>query len=157
MNSIANLLPVLQKDFPQITFMPGETFLWSPQDNKILYTTHQTNVDHGLWALLHELAHATLDHLSYSSDFELLKLESITWQQAKLLGKKYGITINNEHIQDCLDTYRDWLHNRARCPKCSVVSLQRADKLYKCFNCKTVWRVPLSQKSRISRKVVPYK
>ena len=147
MNSVNNLLPVLKKDFPNISFQAGETFFWSPRDNKVTYTTHQIVADHGVWALLHEVAHAILGHADYQNDFELLKLESATWQKAKNLGKKYGVTIDSEHIQDCLDTYRDWLHNRARCSRCSVVSLQRKDGKYQCFNCQNTWDVPKLTKS----------
>lgn len=154
MNSISNLLPILKKDFPDISFEPGESFSWSPRDNRVYYTTHHSNADHGVWALLHELAHATLGHNVYNSDFDLLKLESITWQQAKNIAKKYGVTINSEHIQDCLDTYRDWLHCRAICPNCTLVSLQRSDGLYQCFNCKTVWKVPKSRGGTRSKKTV---
>jgi hypothetical protein len=154
MNSVQNLLPLIKKDFPDITFESGEKFLWWPKDNKIIYTSHHTNVDHGIWALFHELAHASLGHKNYSNDFELIKLESATWQKAKILAKKYGIEISNDHIQDCLDTYRDWLHGRACCPKCQVVSLQSDDRTYRCFNCKTRWRVPKSQDSLVIRKTV---
>lgn len=153
MNSIGNLLPRLQQDYPNITFEVGESFFWSPRDNKIYYTTHQTNVDHGVWALMHELAHALLGHVSYENDFELLKLESSTWQYAKVLAKKYCITINNDHVQDCLDTYRDWLYGRSSCPKCGVVSLQNSRNLYRCFNCRTAWQVPSSPRSLISKVI----
>jgi hypothetical protein len=154
MNSINNLLPILEKDFPDIEFIPGEVFYWSPRENKITYTTHQANADHGVWALLHELAHATLGHEHYENDFELVRLESATWQQARILAKKYGISINSDHIQDCLDTYRDWLYSRAKCPECSVVSIQRTDGLYQCFNCKTTWKVSKSPLCRANRQVV---
>jgi len=154
MNSVSNLLPLLKKDFPDIDFEPGENFLWSSKENKIIYTTHHINTNHGVWALMHELAHATLGHKDYHNDFELIKLENTTWQKAKILGKKYGVNISNNHIQDCLDTYRDWLHNRARCPRCQVVSLQKSDGLYQCYNCKTIWRVPKSQNSLVIRKTV---
>jgi ribosomal protein L37AE/L43A len=149
MNSVSNLLPTLQKDYPNIKFEAGEIFFWSPRENKITYTTHQDNADHGVWALLHEVAHASLRHANYNNDFELLKLESATWQKARSIGKKYGVNIDNEHIQDCLDTYRDWLHNRARCSKCGVVSLQRSDGIYQCFNCRKTWDTP---KTSLSHK-----
>lgn len=142
MNSVSNLLPILRKDFPDIIFEAGETFFWSPRENKITYTTHQSVAEHGVWALLHEVAHAKLGHSNYKNDFELLKLESHTWQKARSLGKKYGVSIDSEHIQDCLDTYRDWLHNRARCSNCGVVTMQRPDGKYQCFNCQNTWQLP---------------
>jgi ribosomal protein L37AE/L43A len=140
MNSITNLLPTLQKDFPDIKFEAGENFSWWPRDQKIIYSTHQSVADHGVWSLLHEVAHAILSHNNYTNDFDLLKMENLTWRQARILGKKYGISIDADYVQDCLDSYRDWLHNRAKCPKCGVVSLQRKDGKYQCFNCLTTWR-----------------
>jgi len=154
MNSISNILPALKKDYPDITFINGESFFWSPREKKITYTTHQDIAEHGVWALLHEVSHAALGHTAYENDFELLKLEAATWQYAKRIGKKYSISIDGEHIQDCLDTYRDWLHTRAKCPACSVVSLQRSDGLYQCFNCKTTWSVPRSPLCRVTRRVI---
>ena len=154
MNSIANLLPQLHKDFPDITFIPGDSFFWSPKERKITYTTHQDIAEHGVWALLHELSHATLGHEHYDTDYELIKLELTAWQHARRIGKKYNVSIDGEHIQDCLDTYRDWLHKRATCPNCNVVSLQRSDNLYQCFNCKTTWSVPRSPLCRVTRRVI---
>lgn len=154
MNSIDNILPLLRRDFPELCFVSGENFHWSPKDNKITYTSHQDIAEHGVWALIHELAHATLGHVEYDNDFDLLKLESLAWKRAKELAKRYDIIISQEHIQTCLDTYRDWLHNRARCPNCDVVSFQRVDGLYQCFNCKTVWKVPRSPLARLSKQII---
>jgi hypothetical protein len=141
MNSVSNLLLVIKRDFSHLKFLAGEDFHWSPKDNTIYYSTHQKNAKHGVWALLHEVAHAQLGHQDFNNDFDLIKIESKTWQEAVKIGKKYKVKIDKDHIQDCLDTYRDWLHNRARCPKCEVISLQRDDHLYQCFNCNTVWKI----------------
>jgi hypothetical protein len=154
MNSINNLLPILKKDYPEIKFKPGESFSWSSTKNTIFYTTHHTNSEHGVWSLLHELAHACLDHNDYSSDFDLIRLENETWQKACQIGKNYGISISSDHIQDCLDTYRDWLYKRAKCPVCGVVTLQNQDKSYRCFNCKTKWQVPKSSQKKIVKKII---
>lgn len=154
MNSVLNLLPILKKDYPDIKFKSGENFSWSPKDKIIFYTTHHIKAEQGVWSLLHELAHATLGHIEYDNDFDLLKLESNTWQRACQIGNHYNIKIDDDHIQDCLDTYRDWLYKRSKCPKCGVVSLQRKDHIYQCFNCKTTWRVPRSPQHRITRRVL---
>ncbi len=151
MNSISNILPKVRLDFPHLRFEPGDTFRWTPKQNLITYTSHQDNAEHGVWALLHEIAHAELGHVSYKGDFDLLQLEVTAWHHAHKLAKKYGISIDKEHVQDCLDTYRDWLHTRASCPVCNVVSLQRSDGLYQCFNCRSRWRVPRSPLCRVSR------
>jgi predicted RNA-binding Zn-ribbon protein involved in translation (DUF1610 family) len=128
------------KDYPKFNFVPGPQEHWSPKTNTITYSQSEplTELRYGL---LHELAHALLGHNAYSSDFELLKLESEAWELATKIGKKYNIRLNPDHIQDCLDTYRDWLHRRSRCPTCGMHVLQDKSNSYKCFNCGTSWQV----------------
>ena len=110
--------------------------------------------EHGVWALLHEIAHAQLEHKKYGTDFSLLKLETQAWSLAKQISIRYNVTIDEDYVQDCLDTYRDWLHKRAKCPTCGVVSLQRKDLIYQCFNCSTNWQVPRSPLCQVSRRIV---
>lgn len=154
MSSIQNLLPIVSKDFPELNFVNGESFIWSPRTKTISYCTNQQSDDHGVWSLLHEIAHAELGHANYGTDFSLLKIETEAWAKAEVIASKYNIVIDPDHIQDCLDTYRDWLHKRAKCPSCSVVSIQRKDLTYQCFNCTTLWKVPRSPICRIRRQVV---
>jgi hypothetical protein len=97
------------------------------------------------WSLLHEVGHALLDHQSYDSDLELVEMESLAWQKAKEVGVAYGHTIDEDHIQDCIDTYRDWLHQRSACPNCDNRSLQQDARHYKCFNCGQTWAVSASR------------
>ncbi len=133
----------LQKILPDIHFQQGESFYWSPQHKRITYILE--NNEHNTWALLHEASHAILDHSTYNSDYELLHLEVAAWDEAKNLAKKYKISIDEDHIQDCLDTYRDWLHQRSTCPSCSTVCFQSSPNEYRCHNCYTVWRVSNSR------------
>lgn len=128
------------KDHPQFKFAPGAQEHWSPRSNTITYSQSEpfTELRYGL---LHELAHALLGHNTYSSDFELLKLESEAWDLAIKIGKKYKVKLDPDHIQDCLDTYRDWLHRRSQCPACGMHVLQDSANSYKCFNCGTSWQV----------------
>ncbi len=93
------------------------------------------------YGVLHELAHAQLGHRNYHSDFELIKLESLAWELAAEIGRKYKVEIDDEHIQNCLDTYRDWLHARSLCPSCGMHVLQKDPHHYRCFNCGAQWRV----------------
>ena len=127
MNSIDNILVLLKQDYPTLKFKRGKDFHWSSKTNTVYYSSHQSVADHGVWALLHEVAHAQLGHKTYYNDYDLLKIENETWIRTIKIASNYNITIDKDHIQDCLDTYRDWLHNRAKCPKCKVVSLQQDD------------------------------
>ncbi len=120
----------LKKDYPNLKFKEGKQEHWSPKTGIITY-----NPAHPCYGVLHELAHATLKHANYHADFELLKLESEAWELASKIGKTYGVKIDDDHIQNCLDTYRDWLHKRSSCPSCDTHVLQKNSGHYHCFNC----------------------
>jgi predicted RNA-binding Zn-ribbon protein involved in translation (DUF1610 family) len=128
------------KDYPQFKFAPGQQEHWSPKTNTITYSQSEP-FEQLRYGLLHELAHALLGHNAYNSDFELLRLESEAWDMAVKIGKKYKVKLDPDHIQDCLDTYRDWLHRRSKCPTCGMHVLQNSNSSYKCFNCGASWQV----------------
>ncbi len=128
-----------------ITLLSGETFLWSPKDRMIVYDPEKLTEDPGQWSLLHEIAHATLGHQSYESDFELLQLEVAAWEEAKRSAAKLRININDNYIEDCLDSYRDWLHQRSTCPTCGSGGLQHDSREYRCHNCLSTWHVSTSR------------
>lgn len=140
-------------DYPQFNFRAGTQEHWSPKTRTITYEAGgpPRTLKYGL---LHELAHALLDHNSYKSDFELLKLESQAWQTAAEIGGKYGVKIDEEHIQNCLDTYRDWLHRRSKCPVCGMHVLQEDSTRYKCFNCGAGWQVSAGRFARSYRRKI---
>lgn len=143
----------LSKDYPDFKFSRGQQEHWSPKNQTIIFNPRQTP-ERIRFGVLHELAHALLEHKNYSSDFELLKMESEAWHLASDMGLKYGVTISQEHIQNCLDTYRDWLHHRSQCPTCGVRVLQKSAKEYHCFNCGSVWRVSSGRFVRPYRRTV---
>jgi hypothetical protein len=82
---------------------------------------------------------------------ELLKLERSAWDKALKLSRRYHVVIDEDHIEDCLDTYRDWLKARATCPACRTVSVQDDQGVYGCYNCSERWRVPASPTCRVLR------
>lgn len=142
---MANILKRLATLAPQVHFKAGDVFFWSPAKQLITYRPEALAEPVGHWALLHELAHALLGHTHYRSDLELLLLEVAAWDKARALGRQLDLEIDDEHIQDCLDTYRDWLHQRSTCPTCGAVSLQQSSRQYRCFNCSTTWQVSASR------------
>lgn len=151
MNTMDQLLDQLRNQFPDVTYRDGPTFYWSPKTNEVIYISGQAG-NRAQWSLLHETSHALLGHASYQTDFELIGLEVAAWEKAKELGSLFGITIDEDHIQDCLDSYRDWMYARSICPQCGNKSLQQADlKHYQCFNCHAVWRVTPSRFCRSYR------
>lgn len=147
------LIDTLKHRFPHLTFSEGTAFYWSPINQTIYYRQDKTN-NKSSWSLLHETGHALLNHQQYILDFELLQLELAAWEKATALGSELGITINLEHIEDCLDSYRDWLYARSICPLCSNKGIQQSDpRLYRCFNCASEWKVAPSRFCRAYRMV----
>jgi hypothetical protein len=139
------LLHRLQKQLPTIKFVEAATFYWSPQTSTIYINSGALGSEEGQWALLHEAAHALLKHQSYKTDAALLTLEVEAWQSAQEMGKNLEVEIDEEHIQDCLNTYRDWLYARSTCPTCTLNSLQIDETTYLCMNCSTRWSVSQSR------------
>jgi ribosomal protein L37AE/L43A len=146
----------LRHDYPDLAFIAGKQEHWSPKTNTITYNSNQS-YKQLCYGLLHELAHALLEHSNYGSDFELLKLERDAWELAEELGRKYGVRIDPNHIQNCLDTYRNWLHRRSACPTCNTHVLQRDPEFYHCYNCQTIWKVTSGRFVRPYRKMLKTK
>lgn len=146
----------LTLDFPDYHFKPGREEHWSPRTKTVIYKSDQP-LQELYYGLLHELAHALLGHANYQGDFELLRLETKAWELASEIGKKYEVIIDDEHIQNCLDSYRDWLHRRSTCPTCGTHVLQRDISTYQCYNCQAIWQVSSGRFVRPYRKVIKLK
>lgn len=148
----ANLLTMLARDYPTVSFEAGPAYRWSPEDRCIMYKSNADGTT-ALFSLLHEVGHASLNHEHYQFDIELLQLEVAAWQRAEAIAPAYSITIDENHVQDCLDSYRDWLYRRSICPICSNKALQQDDgALYRCHNCHATWQVAPSRFCRTYRR-----
>lgn len=153
-SSDSSTKPIVERlaiDFPDFKFKAGSQDHWSPSTKTIIYNSGRPETELA-YSLLHELSHALLGHRDYASDFELLKLESEAWTKAAELGVQYGVPISDEHIQNCLDTYRDWLHRRSTCPDCGMHVMQQSSRSYRCFNCNKEWSVTGDRFVRAYRK-----
>lgn len=153
-NMKQSVLDYAKSILPDVTFQQGNAFYWSPSKLLITYKASAMKTSAGQWALLHEASHAILKHTNYSSDLGLLKLEVDAWHNAKKLASELEIDIDENHIQDCLDTYRDWLYRRSTCPSCGVVCIQNSPSSYRCHNCYTTWTVSASRFCRPYRLTV---
>lgn len=150
MPSTLSLIARLETDLPDVEFRPGESFRWSPPEKTIFYAD---TADHA--SLAHEVSHALLHHGDYAKDIDLLKMERDAWEYAAtVLAKKYGLTIDEDTIQDALDTYRDWLHARSTCPTCRAIGLQTAPRTYSCLACTTSWRVNEARSCELRRYAI---
>lgn len=147
-----DLIDKLQAQFPDLRFIAAKQFYWSPESGEIFYNAGSEGRE-ATWSLLHETGHALLGHTSYKADFELVRLEVAAWERAQQLANYLNVSIDEDHIQDCLDTYRDWLYKRSICPNCTTKCLQQGDFVhYRCFNCHTMWRVTSNRFCRAYRR-----
>lgn len=138
MRSTSSLLHKLKTDYPDIYFIPGETFSWDPLLKTVFYAE-----DGPMFKalLLHEVSHGLLEHREYKRDIELLAMEATAWDKAKELAKEYHFPISETVAEEHLDTYRDWLHARSTCVNCTATGYQSDKDTYTCPACTTEWRV----------------
>lgn len=139
MPSTRSLVTNLRAEYPDYTFVSGDTFAWSAPSATLTYDPSQVN-----WQLLllHELGHALLDHTSYQRDIDLLKMERDAWEHVRTsLATIYNLTYSDALAQEHLDTYRDWLHARSSCPSCQATGLQVNRHHYRCLACRQEWTV----------------
>lgn len=135
---MSSLIHKLRTTFPDISFIEAEQFSWSPTTHTISYNR---KLPHASLLLLHELSHASLGHADYRRDIELIAMETAAWQKAKEHAETYSVRVQENVIQDHLDTYRDWLHARSSCPNCSANGYQIERFLYECPACTHTWKV----------------
>lgn len=147
-NSFADLLMQVGLDFPDIRFEGSGTFCWSADTGTVHY---DENADFASWSLLHEIGHMSGKHSDYSSDAMLVRMEVEAWETAKQLGDKYGFSIEEDYVQDCIDSYRDWQHKRSACPACTQTGFEQTSGQYMCFNCQSTWKVTTNRFCRVYR------
>lgn len=144
------LVSKIRQDHPKLVFSSGHSHCWSPEQGEISYSGKEE--PYGIESLLHELGHARLAHHSYRSDLELLQKEVDAWAEATQMAQVYQVALDQDHIQDCLDTYRDWVHKRSACPRCNNTGLQDDKGAYICVNCEYSWDVTSSRFCRPYRR-----
>lgn len=143
-----NIIDQLRRDYPTYNYQPADDAHWSYQKKTIYYTDDAVKT-------LHELGHALADHSHYHLDAELLTIERQAWQIAQKLAPHYSLTIDDETIESALDSYREWLHIRSKCPTCQLNGVQSAETLYyQCPNCLTIWQANTAKNNRLKRHII---
>ncbi len=143
---MVNLVNQLKRDYPSIIFVASDRACWVASEHKIYYTDDPID-------LLHELGHALLMHKDFIQDIELLQMERAAWQKAQQLAPRYGYIICDNDIEEALDSYRNWLHDRSLCPKCNQTGLQSRNTLnYYCLNCHTRWTANDARSCQLRRR-----
>jgi hypothetical protein len=148
-NNFQALLARIRQDYPDISFEPDETFRWSSKDRIVYYNPDAENA---AWSLLHELGHMLEGHQGYKTDRKLVLIEVEAWSRAEELALHYDCPIDPDYIQDCLDSYRYWQHERSTCPRCSQTGVEQTSGNYHCINCQKDWQVTPNRFCRVYRK-----
>ena len=136
MPSQSKLVAKLQQDYPELTFTLGQRETFHPPKT-IIYTSHANPL-----LLLHELGHYIIHRTNFSSDIELIQIESLAWNEAKKLSAQYGIEWDEDFAQDHLDSYRDYLYTASLCPDCNITGYQDDKGDYHCPLCNKHWPSP---------------
>lgn len=158
---IDNFVEQLVKDFPDLHFRLGKKFTFRPPrtiiyelqpkqraekaciksddsaDDKFGIATRNEQNYYRL-QLLHEVGHAVLEHKNFATDLERLQMERAAWEEAKKMCTYYGVEYDEEFVEEELDTYRDWLHQKSCCPVCKLTRYQTRDGKYHCPSCESM-------------------
>ena len=130
-NKMINFFERVSKDYPKLQIRIGRKFAFRTP-RTVVVGPYEPSFR---LLFLHEVGHAISGYNDYKTDVERLKIEVIAWSEARKLAKSYGIGVDEELIQSELDTYRDWLHQKSRCPKCGLTRFQTSDSIYHCPLC----------------------
>ena len=150
---MVSFIKQIQTDFPKLKFVLGEDFIWLSDQSTVIYKSLNTLEDKMI--LLHEIAHYQLDHHAYHYDLDLLKKEAQAWDMVRTsLAPHYKVQIDETFIEDMIDSYRDWLHQRSLCPKCNLVGQQIGLTGYNCLICGLQWQVNQAKKNGLKRIII---
>ena len=153
-SEFGHLLAKIKLDYPEISFQADSNFRWSAETQTVYY---DKNAGHAVWTLLHEVGHVISLHSGYHTDGMLVRMEVEAWQKAKELAESYGMQIDEDYIQDCTDSYRNWQYKRSMCPVCGQTGMEKPGGNYRCFNCGKTWNVTKNRFCRVYRKQAPAK
>ena len=138
----------------QYKLVPGKHFMFSSSDQTITYIPSEMKSSRGKLALMHEIGHCVLKHRVYTYDMTLLQMEMDAWEYVRREAPKYGIPVDEDHINRCISTYDHWISKRATCPDCRTFSLQRNAYTFGCFACGAEWKVNRRKDRRVTRIVI---
>ena len=139
-----DIVKQLKKDYPDFRFIDGARFSFKPPKTIVIgpYEGEKTPM-----LLFHELGHALSKKYSYKLGIERLKIESIAWQTGKKAYQNYSNLPlwDNDFVEDNLDTYRDWLHQKSTCKTCGLTMYQDVNNSWRCPYCDQFTGCPQSQ------------
>ena len=132
----SRVLQELQARYPEVRWVVGKRFSFRPPRTIQLGEPQS----HYVQLVLHELGHCLAGHRDFRTDIGRLQLEREAWERAHAVWRELhleeqGIEWDADFVEAELDTYRDWLHVRSRCPRCGATRFQTIDGVYHCPFC----------------------
>ena len=135
-----SLVERLQKDYPDFRFISGRRFSFHPPKTIVIGPDEGEKTP---LLIFHELGHALSKRYRYNLAVERLKIEALAWQEAKKAYAACRVSArypdlppwDDDFAEDQLDTYRDWLHQKSKCPFCKTTMYQDSDKIWRCPYC----------------------
>lgn len=127
----ATFLARVKRDYPKLRFREGKRF--SYHFPGVITVGPAEDGDELL--LLHEVGHALHEHKEFTTEVERIKCEREAWEAARGLCARYGVTVDEELIEAQMESYREWLHQKSRCPKCGLTRFQAPDGAFHCPLC----------------------
>lgn len=129
-------LASLKAHFPEVRWRETGRFSFRPP-RTICLGEPQTHFE---LLALHELGHYLCGHRSFRTDIGRLQMERQAWDRAQAVYQELnlasqGIFWDEDFVEAQLDTYRDWLHTKSRCPRCGQTRFQTTDGVYHCPFC----------------------
>ncbi|MBR3263761.1 hypothetical protein IKF94_00780 [Candidatus Saccharibacteria bacterium] len=128
----AIFLEKIRGDYPKVRFVLGDRFSFRPPKTVVFCDNPD---DTAPLLLLHELGHFLTGCFDFTTEVERLKIEVMAWEKARELAPLYGVFIDEDLIESELDSYRDFLHQKSRCPSCGLTRFQTPDKIWYCPKC----------------------
>ncbi len=118
-------------DFAELRFVAGRKFAFRPPRTVVIGPEEPNDS----LLFLHELGHVVSGHYAYRTDVARLRIEAEAWAAARKLAAEYEVEWDEDFAQEQLDSYRDWLHRKSRCPRCGLTRYQTPDGVYHCPKC----------------------
>ena len=145
MANLSHLLDYLKQTYPDLHFSYGKRFKYRYPNLIMLENPKNSTTPPAFFALqtLHELGHALCNHKDYTTDVQRLKIEREAWETAKTAylalpkSLQNAFPWNEDYVEDSLDTYRAWLHQKSTCKNCGLTCYQTEDGTYHCPRCES--------------------
>ena len=132
----ATFLAKIRGDYPEVRLVNGKRFSFrSPRTVVFVDTNKGSEVDSAPLLLLHELGHFLTGKWDFKTEVERVKIEVMAWEKARELAPSYGVFADEDLIEAELDSYREFLHQKSRCPDCGLTRFQTPDKIWHCPKC----------------------